>query len=123
MEINKTELIEWLLDGETGMSSKNIVRVIITGKTDGSHPHDPADLRRCIELINRHQGLRMAFFADMPKVSSVWKELVEIWPLLESTLRYEMKNNKDGKAPKTYDLMKEAILRGSIEGGPKRKGA
>lgn len=113
--------LEWLLNGETGASSENIVRFLFTGKATQDYPRDPADLRRCVVMMDTvGRGIREEFFMRMGEVSSIWKELIKNWVLLETTLHYEM--GKGGKtAPKTYNLMEELILRGSIEGGPKRE--
>lgn len=104
--------IRWLLHGETGMSSKSILSEILglypsTGRYE-NHPRDPADLKRCVQLLDEVPELRGALDA-MRKLSSPWKRLIDNWTLLEETLKFEMRNSKDGKAPLTYDLMKKLI--------------
>jgi hypothetical protein len=109
MQIDQKQAIEWLLDGEVGLSSKNIVRYLTSQKSDGSYPHDPADLRRCVQVLHEIGGLYHAFNTRMEWEGPVWKALVRNWPLLTSTLAYEMAKPNATEAPKTYALMQELI--------------
>ena len=111
-EVNVKAALTWLLDGETGASSKNIVRFLLTGKSDGTYPLDPADLRRCFNLLNSVDGLAYEFSQRMKNAGPVWKNLTANWSLLASTFYYEVEQDKiakTGNAPKTYQLMTELI--------------
>jgi hypothetical protein len=96
---------DWLLNGETGLSSETICRFML-GKhnADPSHPYDPSDLRRCILLLDRipEWQPRMAEMQAVPG----WERLALEWERVVSLLREECPDFK-GSAPKTYDLIKQ----------------
>src|SRR5690606_32854600 len=90
-----TYFTEWLASGERGLSSEAIVERL-TGKRVTrypslrmGYPHDPSDLRRCMELLDAYPLARLAF-PSMAEVSPVWAALVAVWDELEATLREEM---------------------------------
>lgn len=106
-------ILAWLAQGETGISSETMAFAALgieRGGTFGtSHPHDPADLRRCVQLLEAVPALRdrMPMIAEL---SPVWGRLVANWGALEASLRREMAA-KTGRAPLTYRMMKELIGR------------
>jgi hypothetical protein len=83
----KDKVIEWLFNGETGISSKTIAASVLrVNYKQADIPHDKSDFSRCYKLIK---------FADIP-ISELkilarhypkWKPLVENWEQL--ILRYE----------------------------------
>lgn len=96
----------WLLDGHRGASSNAMCRRFfgIPGGAGIDHPHDPSDLRRCIDFLDAtgsHDKL-----PRMADVSEPWSRLVSAWDLLLDSLRSEPVT-----APATYALMKK-LLRG-----------
>jgi len=116
--VNQT--VKWFLKGNTGLSSKAMISNILFERDEDvekttDHPHDPADLLRCIELLDMAEPIRRSL-ATMKKVSATWMNLVQNWEVLESTLKYELRTNgKDGKAPRTYELMKEIMKEDATE--------
>jgi len=106
----------WLADGERGLSSEQMFETF-TGLPCRSrhfrnvpcHPHDPSDLRRCMELLKSVPEFHGRMQA-MRGVSSAWSRLVDRWDELTALLEQEMadKCNK-GRAPKTYEMMKEIL--------------
>lgn len=107
------QVVKWFLEGNVGASSKAMVTNILFQDGDRprnlvDHPYDPADLKRCVELLDAVPPIRREL-AVMENVSPTWKLLISNWDVLESTLKYEMKTNGTGKAPRTYELMKEIM--------------
>lgn len=80
-----------------------------------SPPLDPADLLRCVKLLDRYPAWR----ARLPEVADLypeWTGLVEEWPRLEAMLRAELKRTP-GIAPDTYDAMREIEASALASGG------
>jgi hypothetical protein len=110
-------LIQWLANGERGVSSKTIVHYV-TGLDMGKnfrpdHPYDPDDMTRCIKLLERCPELVPGFREKMPRVSGTWARLAEHWDELVASLDAEIPGWRDGargRAPKTYEMMQN--LRG-----------
>ena len=114
-----SNIIQWLANGERGISS-NTMFTVLTGidALNGwryDHPHDPDDLKRCRLLLERCPQLKNVFF-EMEKVSKTWALLVSDWDNLCKTMDEECPEWRNGKgsAPKTYEMMK-AILRKAQE--------
>ncbi len=97
----------WLRNGERGESSNAMAKRIFGLPTDASnqHPYDPADLRRCLGLLDAthaHDHVHL-----MRDVSPAWATLVSSWDKLRDSLMEELANGKS--APKTYALMHELL--------------
>jgi hypothetical protein len=117
-----TDYRDWLLRGESGVSSMAILYAITgigpdAGGLNKFHysisdvPHDPDDFRRCYLLLKAFPELR----EQLPKVADkfpAWRKLVANWDDIEELLTSEIGDIATGKgnAPKTYALMQE--LRG-----------
>jgi hypothetical protein len=85
--------LEWLATGERGASSEAMFEYF-TGvnpsskprsyeRFDMPYPHDAADFRRCIGLLNAVPSFRDRL-SEMVDVSWKWERLVENWNSLES---------------------------------------
>lgn len=113
MDIETTKgLLIWMLEGDTGISSKTIVRIAIGVKpAKGDYfdaPYDPSDFGRCYRLLKKFPELQKKLplvakkcKAFAPLIAN-WDELVQLWE--------EESKNKTGRAPKLYARMKQ--LRG-----------
>lgn len=109
-------LITWLRSSERGISSECIVEVLeglpagmLTGRWLSRHPCDPADLRRCILLVETVPEYR-ARLGEMTAVSPVWAALIAHWDELTTLLRQEIGADLGhGRAQRTYDRMRELI--------------
>lgn len=101
----------WLADGERGMSSEAMCKRIfgIPESAGKSHPHDPADLRRCLLFLDATEAHdKVSFMLD---VSEEWGRLVARWDELVVVFKEEAAQGS--RAPRTYALMKE-ILKGAF---------
>lgn len=108
--------IDWLLGGDTGISSKTICAVITGSKMkDPDVPHDPADFGRCYRLLALFPEWRTRLH-EVSEQFPIWGPLVEAWD--ELTVLYEEETkNKSGMAPKLYDRMQELIEQGRLAAG------
>jgi len=108
------ELINWLANGERGISSETIFTVLTgvdaLGVHHKCHPLDPADFRRCRLLLERCSTLQEKL-GEMTAVSPEWRLLVENWQSICDSMDDETPNwrNGQGMATKTYKLMKSII--------------
>lgn len=108
------KILNWLANGETGLSSETLAFWAGFGirKAGVSHPHDPADFNRCLKLLKVAPALRK----QLPKMSALspeWARLVARWSDIEAMLIEEVGVDwkKGGRVPatNTYALMKEII--------------
>ena len=107
-----TGFIEWLANGERGLSSNTIATVLSgldcmpKGKKQ-SHPYDPSDFIRCDKLL----GQVAQFYVrinEMKSVSPQWKVLIENW----NRIREAIKNDRGiyrGKYPTAFNLMQTLL--------------
>lgn len=118
----KTKILNWLANGDTGLSSKAIAfhlsGIRIKNRYDRkSHPADPADFKRClalIEYIPELGGIKMACCTLSPE----WDAVMCNWQELERMLAVEIgwtkelawKHDYSKPAPKTYKRMKSLGL-------------
>lgn len=105
------KVLAWFANGRVGCSSSFMATYLTTGKGDGSYPHDPDDLNRCLLLLEAVPELR----DHLPKLAGVskqWKELVENWDALEQSFLNEAGLNwcKSNRAAITYKAMKHMGL-------------
>jgi GNAT superfamily N-acetyltransferase len=105
-----TAVANWLLGNDTGISSEAIVAYMegaTTSRRFGNHPHDPADLGRCIRLLAIAPDYRLRL-SEMARVSPVWAALVAHWDELEAL--YNLPEvQRTGMARRCYDRMREII--------------
>lgn len=104
------KLASWLRDGERGSSSNAMCKRIFGIPADAGtdHPHDPADLRRCLLFLDAAEAHgKVGFMLD---VSEEWGRLVARWDELVTLFEEEVAGGS-GSAPVTYALMKEILGR------------
>jgi len=99
--------LDWIVGNDTGSSSKALWAFMMGRKTDGSYPHDPADLGRCLRLLELVPEWKVRI-PEMASVSPYWAALVSRWLELASTMAEEAgpQFNNRVNATKTYALMK-----------------
>lgn len=111
-----TRYLDWLINGESGTSSialgSRMLGVKITNASDRvAHPADPADLRRCVLLLDRFPVWRQRMYYLL-RLSPAWNALARNWTDLEATLRSELGADlAPGPAPQTWQKM-QSILEG-----------
>ena len=104
----------WLATGERGISSNAIALTTLglhpTGH-DALWPLDPADLRRCLLLLERVPETREKGLLVLAQRCPRWAALVKVWDRLSETLRSEIGETlpSTGSAPRTYELMHQAL--------------
>ena len=86
-KVNGQGLADWLLYGNTGASSLDIVKFMQTTKGCHlnhyfNHPYDSGDFGRCFGLLKAVPEFRMRL-DEMSVVSSEWSNLVRNWKELE----------------------------------------
>lgn len=107
----------WLGSGERGVSSNTIFTrltgVAAMGYSPPDHPYDPDDFRRCRLLLEQCPELAERL-PEMAKASKAWAGLVDVWDAICLTMDAETpewRTEKRGSAPRTYELIKQAIGR------------
>ena len=107
------DAMAWLATGERGLSSEAIfqhmtgVPLARTACDAYAHPSDPADLRRCMLLLEAVPAFA-ARLGEMSEVSEIWARLVAAWPELCATMDAESPNWRSGGgwAHRTYEKMR-----------------
>lgn len=105
-------LEEWFKGGDVGSSSLTIASVLgsiplwlFSPCLTTAIPRDPADLGRCIALLDKVPAWRSRL-DEVVEVDPRWGPLVARWGELESLYRSEPSDRFKGK---TYELMMELI--------------
>ena len=106
-------LIQWLANGERGLSSETIATKLsgincmgpFDSKKFGWSPSDPDDFRRCLLLLEQVPEFKERLH-EMKEVSELWGKLVDNWDEFDK-LYYEEWDT--GKCPKLFDRMKEIV--------------
>jgi hypothetical protein len=103
----KDKILNRIATGQVGASSKAMALASIEMPHDRSHPYDPADLNRCLLLLDAVPEIR----DNMDKVAGIsetWAKLVDRWDEVEQCFLDEVGLNwtKGDRAPRTYELMK-----------------
>jgi len=114
--MTKTEkkVVEWLINGETGVSSEILASTFLGIKVNNKFgmraPSDPSDFCRCLKLIQEIPEIR-TILPEVAKLTPKWKKFVKNWDELEKSFMDEVPGWITGKdifvkAPKTYALMR-----------------
>jgi len=106
----RDELLNWFAVGEVGASSKAMALQMLGLEHDGSYPHDPDDLRRCVLFLRAVPSARIRL-KEMAQCGPIWEALTMAWNELESLLIMEAGYNFDvgETAPVTYAMMRRLI--------------
>ena len=107
----KEKLLKWYATGEKGLSSENMAATVLGLPSRLYHPCDPADLNRCIKLVDAVPEIKTKF-PEIAKLSPQWKEVINNWEKLRemfiSEVGFDWQNHKS--AGKTYEFMKQLGL-------------
>ena len=106
----QAKVLSWIATGRVGASSQAMAMAACGLPSDGSYPHDPADLNRCLLMLEAVPEVR-ANFDKIAALGVVWGRLIARWGEIEEAFLDEAGRNwsKAESAPKTYQLMKEVI--------------
>ncbi len=101
------QLCHWHSTGKTGLSSKHMAAIAGGAPGNGYPPADPADLNRCIKLVEAVPTVREHFPA-IAASSERWKVVIEHWDELVALFHAEVGPDWSTarNAPKTYQRMK-----------------
>lgn len=98
------KLLEWSLGGDTGSSSKAMLKASLK-KTNGDVPHDPSDFGRCYRLLQAVPELR-GYFPQMKANCPMLTPYLDSWDDL-SRMYEKALSGSTGKAPELYARLKE----------------
>lgn len=104
----------WLLNGETGSSSKAICKHMLFGKQPrADYPSDPSDIGRCFLLLEEIQDWNCRIL-EMSQYGGPWVSISERWEEIRKCMDDEVGIDwsKGYKASITYKLMKQIIADG-----------
>lgn len=105
---------EWLNSWDTGISSKSIFHYMTLGAKSGGPPSDPADLGRCLRLLERFPEWK----PRMPEMASVgrgWDQIMPKWDDIVASFFREAGGDTPPpraafwSAPITYAKMRNAF--------------
>jgi hypothetical protein len=108
-------VMEWLASGDTGVSSESLAFEFMGTKRKGAsgigHPHDPADLGRCLRLIHRVPEVRRCV-DSLATEDEGWAKCAAVWDEIAASMADEVGIDwsKGKQAPITYKLMERAGL-------------
>lgn len=102
------KFMKWMKGRDTGLSSEALGFHMIMGESTGNYPYDPADLGRCLRLIELFPEWESRI-GEMEKYGKEWASYAKEWGMLRDTMKDEVGINweKGGSAGKTYALMKK----------------
>ena len=109
------KIIQWYASGDTGLSSKHMAAVAAGAKGDGSYPHDPHDLGRCIRLVETVPEIKERF-PIIANTTKEWAIVIANWDELCSmySVEYGPRGKFIGELKKsnkcTYTRMKNLGL-------------
>ncbi|GAB2620251.1 hypothetical protein [Novilysobacter erysipheiresistens] len=100
----------WLSGRDSGSSSKAILHHMLGMESEGDHPWDPADLGRCLRLLELFPEWKPRI-TEMARYSRQWASLALRWDELADMMWGEVGIDwsKGKSAPRTYSAMKAAI--------------
>lgn len=101
--------IEWMMSGDTGISSKTICAVMTGCRNIGGAdlPHDPDDFGRCYRLLILFPEWR-PHLQEVADIFPIWGPMVRAWDELTELYREEIDCSiypHIGSAPKLYARM------------------
>ena len=108
----KTKILEWLANGETGISSKCMAFAALGIRAEYQYaPSDPSDFNRCLLLVERVPEIKKKF-SEIAKISNEWNAVIENWDSIRQLFISEVGENwsTGESAPLTYQLMKDLGL-------------
>lgn len=88
----------WLINGETGLSSKAMLNCFLGKSFRVDYPHDPDDFKRCYKLLQVIPEWKSQLYR-LKRMSDSWSQLVDNWDKLtqmyEQNVQEEWKNYQE----------------------------
>lgn len=115
---NKRELVkigQWLLDGDTGLSSLALASFYLTAGNDGEcasrlpTPSDPSDFKRCVNFLEKciDKSNQHTLIMEIGQITANWKRVQQEWFVLMDLYN---KEKKQESSPELYKFMKKIGL-------------
>ncbi|EBH8908926.1 hypothetical protein [Salmonella enterica] len=106
------KVLKWQTKGHVGISSATMAAIALGLEKNFYHglfdaPRDPADLRRCMMLVDEIPEIKDSFPLIAKKVKR-FSPILREWDSLIALLKFELKR-PDKRAPKTYKWIKELL--------------
>ncbi|EBK2630087.1 hypothetical protein VL83_13880 [Salmonella enterica subsp. enterica serovar Montevideo] len=106
------KVLKWQTKGHVGISSATMASIALGLEKNFYHgrfdaPSDPADLRRCMMLVDEIPEIKDSFPLIAKKVKR-FSPILREWDSLIALLKFEIKR-PDKRAPKTYKWIKELL--------------
>lgn len=101
----------WILGDDTGLSSKTVWSVMMgVPQRRRGYPHDPADLLRCLRLLEVVPEWRSRM-PEMAACGAEWSALMANWTEIKAACLREvgLHPERGASAPYTYKLMREVL--------------
>lgn len=110
---DKRAVIKWLFSSDTGASSECLAAEFLGVEPERvSAPRDPADLGRCLRLIEKVPAVRQCVDRLAAKHAE-WMKAAAVWDKIAHSMKKEVGIHWDDptkRASDTYQLMKQAGL-------------
>lgn len=109
-------IIEWLANGDTGLSSQTMAFWLGFGVRSNAnrYPHDATDFGRCLALLDAAPALRDRLI-EMAVLSPQWESLMMYWSEIEQRYR---KDQPRKQFIHTNSLINEALAIGRQQAWP-----
>jgi len=112
MTDDERKVLEWLANGDAGISSESIAFEYLGIEYKNCHPpRDPSDLGRCLRLIQKVPEVRNCVDTLATK-NERWAKAAKVWDVIADSMAEEVGIDwsKGMNAIRTYNLMKDAGL-------------
>lgn len=96
---------EWIVSGDTGVSSKTMWTAVNGVETHyrADKPHDPSDLGRCVRYVE-NTGVTNKQLQKVKNMYPWWAPYIEEWDTLVDLFKQE--SSKGRSCPETYEYLK-----------------
>lgn len=117
-EKHKDDVLNWLAgEHSRGMSARAMVFASLGIGNGKSHPHDPSDFNRCLNMLKDVPAVK-EHFDKVGALSPTWKALISRWDDIEKQFIDEVGEDwkqRDKSATLTYNLMADIIGKSQIK--------
>lgn len=101
--------IDWLLTGETGMSSTYMCAVVLDRHIQLAYPCDPSDFHRCKLFLDRFTQYEKKQILEKIKkknANNLWVNLINNWDVLEQIYERDLPK---GESHELYVKLKALV--------------